>query len=183
MKVKYLLLVLEVHAKEAGDFLCTEPAIKVILSFMIIWSGWFWSLWVTICDCFEIVFVILFLQILWFKWFSVLWSSKGQFWSLWQLWDFYEPPWITLGSPKAWWVGYENIIRIKISQCYFWKLPWHINQYRAEREKDIKEGYKRSLIEYCSMLVIKKKTLFIFEMNCTTLIWILGLEHVENARL
>ena len=30
MKVKYLLLVLEVHAKEASDFLCTEPMIKVI---------------------------------------------------------------------------------------------------------------------------------------------------------
>ena len=36
MKVKYLLLVLEVHAKEAGDFLCTEPVIKVNFNFMII---------------------------------------------------------------------------------------------------------------------------------------------------
>ena len=30
MKVKYLLLVLEVHTKEAGDFLCTEPVINLI---------------------------------------------------------------------------------------------------------------------------------------------------------
>ena len=35
VRVNYLLLVLEVHAKEAGDFLCTEPVIKVILNLMI----------------------------------------------------------------------------------------------------------------------------------------------------
>ena len=159
---------------------------KVIFFVQNLWSKWFWVLWSfdqvdsDHCDCFEIVFVILFLQNLWLKWFSILWSSNGQFWSFWLLWDFYQPPWITLGTPKTWWVGYENIIRIKISQCYFLKLPWH--QSIQSKERDIKEGYKRSLIEYYSM-VIKKKTLFIFELNCSTLIWILGLEHVENARL
>ena len=120
---------------------------KAISFVQNLWSKWFWVLWSfdqvdsDHCDCFEIVFVILFLQNLWLKWFSILWSSNGQFWSFWLLWDFYQPPWITLGTPKTWWVGYENIIRIKISQCYFWKLPWHQSIQSREREilkKDIK---------------------------------------------